>query len=151
MFDCTVLCNFLVNPLHSGNHWIIPIFSFFKFLCYVCTNYVSSQAQKRLYIDPSTGYKVFTAFAHLKRGKCCGTACRHVSFVSTKMWLYTPACHVLYCHIQPCCNLKHWIALLLLFFFTVSIWPRQRRGCSKEEAFQFVILCVKMFQGNCQV
>lgn len=38
------------------------------------------EARKRLYIDPSTGYKVFTAFAHLKRGKCCGSACRHCPY-----------------------------------------------------------------------
>lgn len=38
------------------------------------------EAEKRLYIDPSTGYKVFTAFAHLKRGKCCGSACRHCPY-----------------------------------------------------------------------
>ncbi|CAI9586692.1 unnamed protein product [Staurois parvus] len=29
------------------------------------------------YSDPITGYFVFTRIAHLKRGKCCGSACRH--------------------------------------------------------------------------
>ncbi len=33
-----------------------------------------------VYIDPDTGYKVFTEFAHLKRGKCCGSKCRHCPF-----------------------------------------------------------------------
>uniref|UniRef100_A0A2C9M0V3 Uncharacterized protein n=1 Tax=Biomphalaria glabrata TaxID=6526 RepID=A0A2C9M0V3_BIOGL len=33
---------------------------------------------KETYKDPETGYKVFTRLAHLKRGKCCGNACRHV-------------------------------------------------------------------------
>lgn len=32
------------------------------------------------YIDPATGYTVLTGFAHLKRGKCCGNACRHCPF-----------------------------------------------------------------------
>ena len=28
----------------------------------------------------ATGYKVFTVLAHEKRGKCCGSACRHCPF-----------------------------------------------------------------------
>eukprot|EP00557_Chaetoceros_sp_GSL56_P003155 CAMPEP_0176495944 /NCGR_PEP_ID=MMETSP0200_2-20121128/10933_1 /TAXON_ID=947934 /ORGANISM="Chaetoceros sp., Strain GSL56" /LENGTH=409 /DNA_ID=CAMNT_0017893869 /DNA_START=245 /DNA_END=1471 /DNA_ORIENTATION=+ len=32
------------------------------------------------YIDPSTGFTVFTEFAHLKRGTCCGNKCRHCPF-----------------------------------------------------------------------
>lgn len=32
------------------------------------------------YRDPETGYTVFTATAHLKRGKCCGSACRHCPY-----------------------------------------------------------------------
>jgi ATP-binding cassette subfamily B (MDR/TAP) protein 1 len=32
------------------------------------------------YIDPSTGYQVFTEVAHLKRGKCCGSGCRHCPY-----------------------------------------------------------------------
>nr|XP_049588180.1 uncharacterized protein C1orf53 homolog [Syngnathus scovelli] len=38
------------------------------------------QAEKQIYIDPSSGYKVFTEYAHLQRGKCCGTACRHCPY-----------------------------------------------------------------------
>ncbi|XP_030157622.1 uncharacterized protein C1orf53 homolog isoform X1 [Lynx canadensis] len=30
------------------------------------------------YTDPATGYLVLTRLAHLQRGKCCGSACRHV-------------------------------------------------------------------------
>ncbi|XP_014855072.1 PREDICTED: uncharacterized protein C1orf53 homolog isoform X1 [Poecilia mexicana] len=36
------------------------------------------EAKKQMYVDPSSGYKVFTEYAHLQRGKCCGSACRHV-------------------------------------------------------------------------
>ncbi|XP_040264277.1 uncharacterized protein C1orf53 homolog isoform X1 [Bufo bufo] len=32
------------------------------------------------YTDPQTGYFVFTRLAHLRRGKCCGSACRHCPF-----------------------------------------------------------------------
>ncbi|MEM7160654.1 MAG: DUF5522 domain-containing protein [Myxococcota bacterium] len=32
------------------------------------------------YTDPQTGYQVFTALAHEKRGKCCGCGCRHCPF-----------------------------------------------------------------------
>ncbi len=32
------------------------------------------------YIDPETGYWVFSKLAHEKRGKCCGSACRHCPF-----------------------------------------------------------------------
>eukprot|EP00064_Thunnus_orientalis_P013062 superscaffoldBa00002082_g13099 len=35
------------------------------------------EAKKQMYVDPSSGYKVFTEYAHLQRGKCCGSACRH--------------------------------------------------------------------------
>uniref|UniRef100_A0A3Q0RT29 Uncharacterized protein n=1 Tax=Amphilophus citrinellus TaxID=61819 RepID=A0A3Q0RT29_AMPCI len=33
-----------------------------------------------MYVDPSSGYKVFTEHAHLQRGKCCGSACRHCPY-----------------------------------------------------------------------
>ncbi|XP_056303939.1 uncharacterized protein C1orf53 homolog [Danio aesculapii] len=36
--------------------------------------------EKRTYIDPVTGYNVFTEFAHRKRGRCCGSACRHCPY-----------------------------------------------------------------------
>ena len=32
------------------------------------------------YIDPSTGFMVFTALIHTKRGKCCGSGCRHCPY-----------------------------------------------------------------------
>ncbi|MEM6927866.1 MAG: DUF5522 domain-containing protein [Myxococcota bacterium] len=32
------------------------------------------------YVDPATGYRVFTEIAHRKRGSCCGSACRHCPF-----------------------------------------------------------------------
>ncbi|OXB68283.1 UNVERIFIED_CONTAM: hypothetical protein H355_007060, partial [Colinus virginianus] len=34
-------------------------------------------AGRLTYVDPATGYQVFTEVAHLQRGKCCGSACRH--------------------------------------------------------------------------
>ena len=32
------------------------------------------------YIDPETGYTVFTELTHLKRGFCCGNQCRHCPY-----------------------------------------------------------------------
>ena len=32
------------------------------------------------YEDPATGYHVFTELAHKKRGKCCGSGCRHCPY-----------------------------------------------------------------------
>ena len=32
------------------------------------------------YIDPATGFTVFTELAHLKRGRCCGNMCRHCPY-----------------------------------------------------------------------
>jgi len=32
------------------------------------------------YIDPVTGYKVFTAAFLLKKGYCCGSGCRHCPY-----------------------------------------------------------------------
>ncbi|XP_006892163.1 PREDICTED: uncharacterized protein C1orf53 homolog [Elephantulus edwardii] len=32
------------------------------------------------YVDPATGYLVLTQLAHLQRGECCGSACRHCPY-----------------------------------------------------------------------
>ncbi|XP_002737531.1 uncharacterized protein LOC100373977 [Saccoglossus kowalevskii] len=32
------------------------------------------------YTDPKTGYTVFTRVAHLNRGTCCGSGCRHCPY-----------------------------------------------------------------------
>ena len=32
------------------------------------------------YIDPATGYLVYTRLAHLQRGVCCGNKCRHCPY-----------------------------------------------------------------------
>ena len=32
------------------------------------------------YVDPRTGYTVFTALSHERRGRCCGCGCRHCPF-----------------------------------------------------------------------
>ncbi|MEL6340997.1 MAG: DUF5522 domain-containing protein [Myxococcota bacterium] len=38
------------------------------------------RAGEKRYIDPATGYSVFTAFGHEERGYCCGSGCRHCPF-----------------------------------------------------------------------
>ncbi len=40
----------------------------------------ATQAKSKTYTDPSTGFTVFTEYAHLKRGKCCGNICRHCPY-----------------------------------------------------------------------
>lgn len=35
---------------------------------------------KMTYIDPPTGYTVLTELSHMKRGSCCGNACRHCPY-----------------------------------------------------------------------
>lgn len=37
-------------------------------------------SKQSTYIDPCTGFTVFTELAHLKRGKCCGNMCRHCPY-----------------------------------------------------------------------
>uniref|UniRef100_A0A8D0RI30 Uncharacterized protein n=1 Tax=Sus scrofa TaxID=9823 RepID=A0A8D0RI30_PIG len=32
------------------------------------------------YVDPATGYVVLTQLAHVQRGHCCGSACRHCPY-----------------------------------------------------------------------
>ena len=35
---------------------------------------------EHFYTDPATGYKVMTRLCHEKRGRCCGSGCRHCPF-----------------------------------------------------------------------
>jgi hypothetical protein len=35
---------------------------------------------EKTYLDPDTGYVVFTRVGHLARGKCCGSGCRHCPY-----------------------------------------------------------------------
>ena len=34
-------------------------------------------AKQDFYKDQKTGYSVYTEYGHKKRGKCCGSGCRH--------------------------------------------------------------------------
>ena len=36
--------------------------------------------KKHFYIDPGTGYRVMTEYAHQSRGTCCGNQCRHCPY-----------------------------------------------------------------------
>ena len=38
------------------------------------------QNRQKTYIDPETGFTVFTEMLHLKRGTCCGNRCRHCPY-----------------------------------------------------------------------
>ncbi len=41
---------------------------------------ISCTLKLKSYIDPKTGYTVFTEYFHLQRGNCCGNACRHCPY-----------------------------------------------------------------------
>ena len=47
---------------------------------YMDLHRLACAAGEATYIDPATGYTVFTEVFHRKRGKCCGSACRHCPF-----------------------------------------------------------------------
>uniref|UniRef100_A0A8C7YBN0 Chromosome 1 open reading frame 53 n=1 Tax=Oryzias sinensis TaxID=183150 RepID=A0A8C7YBN0_9TELE len=38
------------------------------------------EAKQQMYLDPSSGFNVLTEYAHLQRGTCCGSACRHCPY-----------------------------------------------------------------------
>jgi hypothetical protein len=38
------------------------------------------QRGETTYVDPETGYRVFTEHAHLARGHCCKSGCRHCPY-----------------------------------------------------------------------
>jgi len=40
-------------------------------------------AGERTYLDPATGLVVQTRVAHLERGSCCNSGCRHCPWVSS--------------------------------------------------------------------
>jgi Family of unknown function (DUF5522) len=40
-------------------------------------------AGERTYLDPATGLIVLTRTAHLERGSCCQSGCRHCPWVET--------------------------------------------------------------------
>eukprot|EP01065_Artemidia_motanka_P010312 TRINITY_DN15452_c0_g1_i1.p2 TRINITY_DN15452_c0_g1~~TRINITY_DN15452_c0_g1_i1.p2 ORF type:complete len:331 (+),score=93.79 TRINITY_DN15452_c0_g1_i1:61-993(+) len=41
---------------------------------------VACNAGEETYTDPATGFTVFTRVAHLRRGHCCGSGCRHCPY-----------------------------------------------------------------------
>jgi diphthamide synthase (EF-2-diphthine--ammonia ligase) len=47
---------------------------------FVAVHRQACEAGRHTYTDPATGYQVFTELAHLQRGKCCGSGCRHCPF-----------------------------------------------------------------------
>lgn len=54
-------------------------------------------AGQSFYEDPVTGYSVMTAFAHTRRGKCCGSGCRHCPFAHAGVALGNRAARI----VQP--------------------------------------------------
>lgn len=48
--------------------------------CWEARHAAACAAGDQTYRDPATGFQVFTALAHARRGKCCGSGCRHCPF-----------------------------------------------------------------------
>ncbi len=46
----------------------------------LCPGCLAEEAGHRTYIDPASGYTVFTALALAERGECCGSGCRHCPY-----------------------------------------------------------------------
>jgi diphthamide synthase (EF-2-diphthine--ammonia ligase) len=72
------------------------------------------------YIDPVTRYTVFTELAHLSRGKCCGSGCRHCPYahenvkadllavrIQQPAFLYHASEHSIFSVHPPHCNNIH--------------------------------------------
>lgn len=38
------------------------------------------EREEAFYIDPLTGYQVFTEYHHIERGYCCNSGCRHCPY-----------------------------------------------------------------------
>ena len=43
-------------------------------------NLAASQRKQTTYVDPATGYRVFTTYSLQRRRDCCGCGCRHCPF-----------------------------------------------------------------------
>ncbi|KAF8936388.1 hypothetical protein BGZ58_004245 [Dissophora ornata] len=41
---------------------------------------LACEGNRKMYIDPKTGYSVMTGLLHKRRGYCCGNACRHCPY-----------------------------------------------------------------------
>ncbi|KAL7544714.1 hypothetical protein ACHAWF_008127, partial [Thalassiosira exigua] len=48
--------------------------------CWSALHQSACEAGEMHYVDPETGYQVFTELAHKRRGKCCGSGCRHCPY-----------------------------------------------------------------------
>eukprot|EP00009_Paramoeba_aestuarina_P016617 CAMPEP_0201533354 /NCGR_PEP_ID=MMETSP0161_2-20130828/52954_1 /ASSEMBLY_ACC=CAM_ASM_000251 /TAXON_ID=180227 /ORGANISM="Neoparamoeba aestuarina, Strain SoJaBio B1-5/56/2" /LENGTH=88 /DNA_ID=CAMNT_0047937309 /DNA_START=86 /DNA_END=352 /DNA_ORIENTATION=- len=46
--------------------------------------------EQETYIDPHTGFTVFTSYGHWRRGKCCGSLCRHCPYDFVNVRKRTP-------------------------------------------------------------
>ena len=49
----------------------------------IATHDAAVASGQRVYLDPSTGLVVQTRVAHLERGSCCNSGCRHCPWVTS--------------------------------------------------------------------
>ena len=102
------------------------------------------QRMEESYIDPSTGYSVFTEVAHRKRGKCCGSGCRHCPYghenLKDKSRIKQPS--ILVRGTLELLHTKHGNLRILFFsggkdsFLTIRALVRQAQDIAKKEPKQ---------------
>ena len=105
-------------------------------------------AKKDVYLDPTTGYHVFTSYAHEKRGRCCGSGCRHCPYnhvnVKDKMKkIQQPA----FLYVASLSKMPHHSHVKVVFFsggkdsfLAIRSLARERRRSDLHPPFQLILL-----------
>ena len=114
---------------------------------------------KDTYIDPKTGYSVFTELAHKRRGKCCGGGCRHcpynhvnvkdkITMIQQAAFLYDGADDTRgHGYFAPVSMIPPNSHVKVLFFsggkdsfLTIRKLVKQRKSISKSNPFHLILL-----------
>jgi hypothetical protein len=73
-------CIMWQRPRLAASREMIPIPPMPQPPAYHAVHEAACARGDKTYCDPATGYVVFTRIAHLARGKCCGSGCRHCPY-----------------------------------------------------------------------
>jgi diphthamide synthase (EF-2-diphthine--ammonia ligase) len=121
------------------------------------------------YSDPATGYIVFTELAHQKRGRCCGSGCRHCPYHHEN--INSPALKAAKIQ-QPAllytgddddetavfCSLKQAKHLQILFFsggkdsfLTIRALVRRQQQRRREDASSYALVLLTTFDASTRI
>lgn len=124
------------------------------------------------YIDPKTGYTVFTELAHKSRGKCCGSGCRHcpynhINVKDKSKKIQQPAFLYEGCYdnldkrnaaFSPISNIPICSDVKVLFFsggkdsfLTIRKLVRQYKAIQKEENRAFHLILLTTFDNESRI